>query len=215
MLNTVLTVDRENPARRVLDEAAKCISRGGILVYPTETLYGIGADATNRDAVRRVLAAKRRPDDKPILVIVHSTELLKRLVTEVPKAAEILMREFWPGPLTIVFKAAECAPAELTGSSKTIGIRIPSSKFCLELLSRCNCPLTSTSANVSGGQIRNTVADIRAELSDAVDMYIDAGVLPESRPSTVISVVHRKVELIREGTISFEHIQAIVADAER
>ena len=215
MLNTVLTVDRENPARRVLDEAAKCISRGGILVYPTETLYGIGADATNRDAVRRVLAAKRRPDDKPILVIVHSTELLKRLVTEVPQAAEVLMREFWPGPLTIVFKSAERVPAELTGSSKTIGIRIPSSKFCLELLSRCNCPLTSTSANVSGGQIRNTVADIRAELSDAVDMYIDAGVLPESRPSTVISVVHRKVELIREGTISFEHIQAIVADAER
>ncbi|MBI5472119.1 MAG: threonylcarbamoyl-AMP synthase [Ignavibacteriae bacterium] len=210
-----LSVDHEAPALSVLGEAAACIRQGGVLVYPTETLYGIGADALNAAAIGRVVAAKRRQDDKPILVIVNGVEMLSGLVASVPKTAEVLMEEFWPGPLTIVFDVAPRVPAALTRGTGTIGVRVPSSTFCLELLKLCNCPLTSTSANVSGEAIKNTVSEIRAELGDAVDLYIDAGVLSAGKPSTVISVANQNIQFLREGVISFERIQEILYQVEK
>lgn len=215
-MTRTLSVDPSAPPSPfVLDEAAKIIADGGVIVYPTETLYGIGADALNGNAVRNVRAAKRRREIKPILVIIHSPRQLGQLVAEVPPAARTLMEQFWPGPLTIVFKAKPGLPLELTQRSETIGVRIPSSAFCLELLQRCRCPLTSTSANISGEPVHRTIAEIRAVLGAGVDLFLDAGTLPESKPSTVVSVVESPAKVIREGVLSFDSLQAVLTELTR
>ncbi len=206
----VLRVRLDVPEKSVIASAADIILKGGVIVYPTETLYGIGADARNSAAVRKVIAAKRRQDARPILVLADSIEMVQMLTAEIPQAAFALMKRFWPGPLTIVFKAAAGIPEEIAQGSGTIGIRIPDNTFCIELLKMCACPITSTSANVSGEPAPRTVADIRRALGEGIDLYIDAGMLPESKPSTVISIVEDPPKLIREGVISFEDVQTVL-----
>lgn len=209
-MSRILNVSYDVPEHEVLNDAATVVLNGGVIVYPTETLYGIGADATNPAAVANVVKAKRRSDEKPILVIIHTRDLLKNLVARIPDSAEQLMQRFWPGPLTLVFESAPGVPYELTRGSGTIGVRIPSNTFCMELLARCNRPLTSTSANISGEPVHRTVAEIRNAVTDGIDLYIDAGTLPESKPSTVVSVVGTKPKLLREGVIPFDVLQEVL-----
>ncbi|MEK9139328.1 MAG: L-threonylcarbamoyladenylate synthase, partial [Bacteroidota bacterium] len=128
-----IEVNLSAPDEATLKRAAEIIHRGGLVVYPTETLYGIGADATNPAAVGKVQLAKQRRENKPILVIVHSRELMMQMVDHVPRVAEGLIEKFWPGPLTIVFQAKVGVSEELTQATGTIGIRIPSSELCLRL----------------------------------------------------------------------------------
>ena len=215
VVSLLLHVNSEEVEESTLVAAFDVIRTGGVIVYPTETLYGIGADATNSAAVRKVLQIKKRKDTKPILVIVHSVEILQQLVAEISASAERLMTEFWPGPLTLVFKALREIPEEVTQGSGTVGVRIPSNAFCLKLLRRCNCPLTSTSANISGEPVHRTIDDIKQALDEGIDLYIDAGVLPETKPSTVVSVVPENPKLIREGVISFESLRKVVPTIER
>ncbi len=214
-MSLLLHLNSEEVEESTLVAAFDVIRTGGVIVYPTETLYGIGADATSSAAVRKVLQVKKRKDTKPILVIVHSVEILQLLVAEIPASAERLMTEFWPGPLTLVFKALREIPEEVTQGSGTVGARIPSNAFCLELLRRCNCPLTSTSANISGEPIHRTIDEIKKALDEGIDLFIDAGVLPESKPSTVVSVVPENPKLIREGVISFDSLRKVVPTIER
>lgn len=215
MTKTIKLLDPTHPDESVLAEASDVIGHGGIIVYPTETLYGIGADATNAAAVRNVYAVKKRKDDKPVLVIVHSEEMLRRIVASVPESAARLMKAFWPGPLTIVFRASEIIPEAVKQSAGTVGVRIPSNIFCLKLTERCGRPLTSTSANISGEPVHRTIEQIQAALHQGVDLYIDAGTLPESKPSTVVSVVHDPPKLLREGVIDFAELQKILPGIQR
>ena len=194
----------------VVDEAVSVIRAGGIIVYPTETLYGIGANALDVRAVERILAAKKRKENRPILAIIHSQEQLNLLAARISPPAQKLMDEFWPGPLTIVFAAQPGLPHALTQSSGTIGIRIPSNAFCLELLRRCGCPLTSTSANLSGEPVHRTIEEIKNALSEGIDLFVDAGPLPKTSPSTVVSVVEPIPKLIRKGVVSLEELHRVL-----
>jgi L-threonylcarbamoyladenylate synthase len=191
-------------------DAARVIGGGGVIVYPTETLYGIGADALSAGAVRRVAEVKRRPDTKPIPVIVQDADALRRLAASVPPAAHLLMEAFWPGPLTIVFPALDGLPPPLAAGSGAIGVRIPSSPFCLELLRAAGVPLTSTSANPSGAEPPRTVAAILEALGDGVELSVDAGELPPSLPSTVVSVTGPRPRLLRAGAVPARRIAAVV-----
>jgi len=193
-----------------LQQAAEVVRQGGIIVYPTETLYGIGADAFNGAAVRRVQEVKRRSESKPILLIIRSVDMLKGLVTEVPPDAVRLMEAFWPGPLTLIFKAEPGLPRELTQGTGTIGVRVPSSAVCLRLLELSGCPLTSTSANVSGASVPRTVSGIRKALHEGIDLYLDAGELPSHTPSTVLDVSTSRPKILRDGAISRKRLQEFI-----
>ncbi len=206
----VLKVRLNEPEKSVVASAAGIIQRGGVIVYPTETLYGIGADARNAVAIRKVVAAKKRHDAKPVLVLADSLEMVQTLTAEIPASAIALIKRFWPGPLTIVFKAAPGIPQEITQGRGTIGIRIPDNRFCIELVRTCSCPITSTSANISGEPAHRTLGDIRQALGSGIDLYVDAGTLPESKPSTVLSIAENPPKLIREGVISFEEVQSVL-----
>jgi len=192
--------------------AAEVIQAGGIVVYPTETLYGIGGNALDARAIQRVRSVKKRKDHKPILVIVPTIEAVAPLVREIPAAAEVLMKTFWPGALTLVFKASETVPPELMEGSSTIGVRVPSSPLCIKLLILAGVPITSTSANISGEQPQRSIKEIKTALASGVDLYLDGGTLPESKPSTVVDVSDGLPRVLREGAISVDQIRALIPD---
>ncbi len=207
-----LTVDLKNPEDKPLILAAEVIQAGGIVVYPTETLYGIGCSAMHPRALQRVQDLKKRAEPKPILVLVRSREELRPLVREVTETAEALMNAFWPGPLTIVFQASESVLPELTQGKGTIGIRIPSCRVCHRLLEFVGSPITSTSANLSGDTPLNTIASMLSVLTPGIDLYLDAGVLPPSKPSTVIDASGSLVRILREGAIPTADILAAIPE---
>ena len=205
-----LNVDTREPADRALVLAAEVVQAGGIVVYPTETVYGLGANAWNPEAVERVHALKKRKGGKPVLVIVHNAGAVPGLTDEITEAGRMLMESFWPGPLTLLFRSGAHVPRAVTGVSGKIGIRLPSSRLCVRLSELSGCPLISTSANISGEPVSGSVPEIERALGPGVDLFIDGGVLPPGLPSSVVDVSGSVPHMVREGRISFEEIQRIV-----
>lgn len=205
-----LQVSPLQPEDKPLVLAAEVIQAGGVIVYPTETLYGIGANAWDGAAIAKVRALKQRTEQKPILVIARSDDQIRLLTDHPGDEAHQLMAAFWPGPLTLVFKASKEVPDLLSRGLGTIGVRIPSSPLCLRLLDLCGCPLTSTSANLTGKPPGATIDDIRREIPRGVDLYLDGGVLPPSAPSTVVDVTVSPPRVLREGAVSLDRLRAVM-----
>ena len=214
-MSATLKVNLQYPEKAVLAHAADVIRGGGIIVYPTETLYGIGADASNPAAILRVFKLKKRKDDKPVLVIINYRASLEPLVRRISESADQLIEKFWPGPLTMVFDATFRVPDELTQGGGKIGVRIPSSELCLQLLKECGSPITSTSANVSGGSVPRTISKIEKALGLGVDLYLGGGELPVSKPSTVVDVSGSILRVLREGAIPIKRIQKLIPNIQR
>jgi L-threonylcarbamoyladenylate synthase len=201
-----LEIDRLHPDRTVLSQAAEVVRGGGIIVYPAETIYGIGTGAFEQAAVKRLHALKRRTEPKPLILLVGGPEEIPPLVREVPAPARVLMDAFWPGPVTLLFPAAPGLPEDLTQGRGTIGIRIPSSELCLQLIALCGVPLTSTSANLAGEAPLRSIEEMLSLFPPGIDLYLDAGELPMSLPSTVVDVSGATPRIIREGAIPKEEI---------
>ncbi len=195
------------PDPGVIERAAAVIRAGGVIVYPTETLYGIGADVGNLGALRRVYELKGREGAKPLLVIVDAFERLQPFVEEVTPEARSLMDFFWPGPLTLVFKASARVSTELGAGTGTIGARVPSSEFCRALVQACGGPITSTSANRAGRPPLDTIGEIRRVFPEGVDLFIDAGARVSSAPSTIVDVSTSPPRLLREGAVGWDEIE--------
>jgi L-threonylcarbamoyladenylate synthase len=201
-----MVVDPLSPSDRAMVLAAEVLQAGGVVVYPTETLYGLGVNAWSVKGLARVRAIKQREEARPILVLVHDEQALAGLTDGVPEAARVLMARFWPGPMTIVFPAAAHLPAELTSGRQSIGVRISSSPLCRRLTELCGYPITSTSANISGSPAPNSAADIERALGPGVDMYLDGGMLSAGLPSTVVDVTGSRPRVVREGAIPVAEI---------
>jgi L-threonylcarbamoyladenylate synthase len=207
-----LPVDPLAPDDRALVLAAEVIRAGGIIVYPTETLYGIGANAWDVRAIERVRALKQRTDARPILILIADREILGSLVARVTPSATRLMEAFWPGPLTLVFPASREVPTALTQGRGTIGIRLSGSPLCRRLVEICSCPLTSTSANPSGGDVLHSVQEIREVFPTGIDLFLDAGPLQAELPSTVIDVSVDPPQLTREGVLTPLRVREVIPD---
>jgi len=186
----------------VVDRAARIIVSGGLIVYPTETVYGIGADARNAQAVSRIPLVKGRDERKPILVLVGSRDAVTEWASEVSGTARALMNAFWPGPLTLVFPARDDVPELLTAGTGTVGVRCSPDAFCRELILRSGTAITSTSANRTGEPTGATIAEIAGHLGDGIDLYVDSGPLGGRLPSTVVDVSGPALRLLREGAIA-------------
>ncbi len=188
----------------ILDEALAVLKSGGIVIYPTETCYGVGVDATSSDAVTKVLEYKKRPEGKAISIAVASEEMAGKYV-EVNSVAENFYRNFLPGPVTIVSKSLKKTDPRLESEKHTLGIRIPNYKFLLDLISKFGSPITSTSANSSGKKTPYTIQDILDNISekqkDLIGLIIDAGELPHNPPSTVIDTTTEELTIYRQGRI--------------
>jgi L-threonylcarbamoyladenylate synthase len=182
------------------------IRSGGVIAYPTDTLYGLGADPRNPLAVRRLFEIKGRRADQPILILIPDPIEVRNWAEVVTPCAERLMKRFWPGPLTLVFRAkAEVLP-ELTAGTGTIGLRVPGPGFGRELLRFLGFALTGTSANRTGGPSPRSAYDAMASLDSLVDLVLDGGEIPGGDPSTVVDARSDKPVVIREGAVSSRDI---------
>jgi L-threonylcarbamoyladenylate synthase len=192
--------------------AAAALQRGEVIVYPTETLYGLGADALNVAAVEKVLQLKGRDPNNPIPVLVADRTMLNSLVAEVPALAEKLIARFWPGPLTIVFAARKDIPRPLLNRAGGIGVRISNQPIAVQLAKSLGRPITATSANPSGKPPARTVDEAKKYFAGRIESYINGGELASRTGSTVVEIIANRIRIIREGEITREQLQWISQD---
>jgi len=206
MPSEIHRIDPDHPDPVLIERAVRVMQAGGIIVFPTTGLYGLGVDATNRTAVDRVFALKSRADTKPILVLIQSTDQLDRWVTEIPPTAEKLINRYWPGGMTLVFSARPCLPARITAGTGKIGIRVPAHPVARGLVASADFPITATSANLAGQPGCATMNTIAPELAANTDLVLDAGRLQGGLGSTVIDVTIDPPEILRPGAVTVETI---------
>jgi L-threonylcarbamoyladenylate synthase len=200
----VVRVDPVAPDERVVREAADVLRRGGLVAFPTETFYGLGAAALDAAAVRRVFEVKGRPSSMPLLVLVDSAARLRHVTMEVPERARALMDRHWPGALTLVFRAAPQLPAELTAGTGTVGVRVPNHRVARALVSQLGLPVTAPSANPTGGDPPTTADGVLAYFRDVLDLVLDGGPTPGGAPSTVVDVTVDPPRVLRQGAVTLE-----------
>jgi L-threonylcarbamoyladenylate synthase len=200
-----------NPIRD-FEAAIDALRHGEVIVFPTETLYGLGADALNSEAVEKVFQLKGRDSQNPIPVLVADPEMLRNLVSEIPPLAQKLMDRFWPGPLTLVLPAREDVPKPLLNASAGIAVRISSQPIATQLLKTLGRPLTATSANPSGKAPARTLQEGKNYFSGKVNVFLDGGRLTSKSGSTVVEVAGAAIEIIREGDIAAFELRRVLGE---
>lgn len=194
--------------------AAKIIKKGGIVAFPTETVYGLGADAFNPLAVARIFEVKRRPYFDPLIVHVANPDDVKNLVKKIPSIANSLIERFWPGPLTVVLFKEENIPEIVTAGLSTVAIRMPSHPMALSLIKESKCPIAAPSANPFGYLSPTTADHVREQLGDQVDLILDGGPCPVGVESTIVSFLEERPRLLRPGGVSLEEIEFTIGKIE-
>lgn len=201
-MTKVIKVDPIVPDPLMISEAALLIHRDGVVVFPTETLYGLGVNALSENAIKKVFKIKDRDYGKPMPILIHKKEVLSEFVSYVPEKAENLIEKFWPGGLTIIFEASPKLPSLLTGNTGKIGIRISNNPIAQELVKQTDIPITATSANISGQKGCTTALEVYENLGSRVDLILDGGKTKSPLGSTVIDVTCTPIKIIREGVVS-------------
>lgn len=201
--------DTQHDAERAIDAAADAIDAGEVIVLPTDTVYGVGADPFDPAAVQRLLDAKQRGRDMPPPVLVADTAAARVLLADFDERAEAIAEAFWPGALTLVGRAASSLRMDLGDRGDTIAVRVPDHAFTRELLRQVG-PLAVSSANLSGRDAAMTIAEATEQLGDAVSVYLDAGDASAPVPSTIVDFTSFEAAVLREGRISVEQLNAVV-----
>jgi len=196
-----LKIDPGKPDEEKLAEVVRILLEGGVAAFPTETFYGLGADARNEAAVEKIFRIKGRDFRNPIALIVADEREVVPLVQEIPAAAKILMQTFWPGPLTLIFQAAPSVSSRLTGGTGKIGIRVSSHPIARLLAAGLFGSLTATSANLSGGPECSSADAVIRTLGDLPDVVIDGGPTPGGAGSTILDITVSPPRILREGAI--------------
>lgn len=207
MIRTViLKVNCEKPEKPKIKAAADVIRKGGLVAFPTETVYGLGADALNAKAVKRIYEAKKRPLDNPIIVHVATKQEILQLTENIPLKANKLMSIFWPGPLTLVLKASDKVPKAITGGLDTVAVRMPRHNVALALIKESGVPIAAPSANLSGRPSPTTAEHVNQDLDGRIEMILDGGPTNIGVESTVLDVTVDPPIILRPGGTSYEEL---------
>ncbi|HUK84263.1 MAG TPA: L-threonylcarbamoyladenylate synthase [Candidatus Acidoferrum sp.] len=208
----LLKINPENPDPYKIQTAAHIIQKGGLVAFPTETVYGLGADALNPTAVSALFEAKKRPlDNPPIVHIADSSEVYK-LAKKVSKKAELLMSEFWPGPLTLVFKRSNVVPDVTVAGLDTVAIRMPKHKIALALIRQSQCSIAAPSANLAGKPSPTTAKHVYEDLNGRIDAILDGGPTSIGVESTVLDLTIDPPMLLRPGGTTFEALEQVLGN---
>ena len=199
------------PEPGLIKEAAAIIKKGGVVVFPTRGLYGLGADALDPDAVEKIIKIKQRPADNPILVLIYSRRQLDSLVKNISPAAAAIMDAFWPGRVTLVFDACDSLSNRLTARSGKIGVRLAGHPVAAALVRQVGRPVTGTSANLSGRPGCHQVQYLDPPVAEQVDLILDAGVLEGGAGSTVVDVTIDPPKILREGQVPVDDISGALS----
>jgi len=190
-----------------LKKCAELIRQEKLVVFPTETVYGLGANALNDDAVKKIFIAKGRPSDNPLIVHISNEDMLNEIVVDIPNDAKKLMNQFWPGPLTIIMKKSELVPDSVTCGLDTVAVRMPFHPIAHTLIKEAGVPIAAPSANISGRPSTTNAEHVIDDLQDRVDAIIDGGDADIGLESTVIDVSGKKPILLRPGGITHEELE--------
>ena len=197
----------KNPKYINLKEPAQIIQEGGIVIFPTETVYGIGVNGLNETAIKKLYEVKQRPINKPISLLVNSIEMIEKVAKDITEIEYDLIKRFLPGPLTIVLKKKDIVPDIVTAGFDTIGIRMPENEIALKLIEYAGVPIATPSANISGRPSGTNLKAIMKDFNDKVDYFIDGGISNIGVASTIVQVVNDNPYILRKGKISEEQIK--------
>jgi len=200
----------ENNLEDVLNEAAAILRSGGTVAFPTETVYGLGADGLNPQAVGKIFEAKERPPGNPLSLLVHSREDIEIIARNIPEKALRLMDAFWPGPLTIVLEKNDIVPGITSGNLPSIGVRMPDHRIPLELVKRAGTPLAAPSANLSGKPSPSLAAHVADDLTGRIDAIVDGGEADIGLESTVIDMTVEPPVVLRPGAVGIEELEKVI-----
>ena len=192
-----------------LKEVADLIKNSGVVVFPTETVYGMGANAFDEDAVKKLYDIKRRDYNKPISLLVSNIDMINQIAKDITELEYALIKEFFPGPLTIILKKKDVIPNIVTSNTDTVGVRMPTNEVALKLINYVGVPVATTSCNISGEDSKIELEDIIEEFSNKVDCYINGGKCEVGIASTVVQISNGIPNILREGVISKEQIMKV------
>ena len=210
-----LKIDPDEPDPELVERAAQVIRDGGLVAFPTETVYGLGADAMNERAVRRIFEAKGRPADNPLIVHVADREMLSTVAAQISSRAERLIQHFWPGPLTLVLKRGPEVALSVSAGLETVAVRMPRSKAALQLLESAGRPIAAPSANASGRLSPTSAQHVLEDLAGKIDIVLDAGPANIGIESTVLDLTSDPPMILRPGWTTTEALSEIAGPVDR
>ena len=208
----IIIEDRNHIKDEELKEAARILRSGGLVAFPTETVYGLGGNALDEDAARKIYAAKGRPSDNPLIAHVSCVEEVEPLVKEIPEAGRKLMEAFWPGPLTMIFPKSEKVPYGTTGGLDTVAIRMPDDPVANRLIALAGVPVAAPSANTSGRPSPTTADHVWQDMNGRIDMIIDGGPVGIGVESTIVDVSSAVPAVLRPGAITMEMLAEVLGE---
>ena len=207
-------IDDLNIDSEIIKEAAGILQRGGLVAFPTETVYGLGANGLSEEACKKIYEAKGRPSDNPLILHIGEISQLIYIVEEISPLAKTVMEAFWPGPLTLIFKKKTCVPNSVTGGLDTVGVRFPSNAIAKELIKEANLPIAAPSANSSGKPSPTKASHVEFDLNGKVEMIIDGGSTDFGLESTIVDVTGEIGIILRPGAITKEMLEDLLGYVE-
>lgn len=214
MKTEVVKIDRAHMDVEALQKAGQILKEGGLVAFPTETVYGLGANGLDEEASKKIYAAKGRPSDNPLIIHIARMEDLGKIVREIPKAAEKLAKAYWPGPLTMIFNKSECVPYGTTGGLDTVAVRMPSDALARELICQGGGYVAAPSANTSGRPSPTTAEHVYEDMNGKIPLIIDGGPVEIGLESTIVDLTTDMPTVLRPGFISVEMVQAVLGEAQ-
>lgn len=205
-------IDIENDER--LEKAAELLKEGKTVVFPTETVYGLGANALNEEAIEKIYKAKGRPSDNPLIVHISARDQLAELVREIPPEAHIVMRAFWPGPLTVILKKQKTVPDRVTGGLDTVAVRMPSNQIAKHIIELSGLPIAAPSANLSGKPSPTLEEHVIKDLDGRVDMIVCGGQTVYGLESTVLDLTSEPATILRPGSVTLEDLKKVLENVQ-
>ncbi len=193
---------------RILEEVALAVQQGKVVIFPTETIYGIGTNAFDESAVERIYKIKGRPEQKALIVLINDYQMLELIASITTDIERNLMKKFWPGPLTIIFqkKNISCLPENVTARKDTIAVRMSDNEIIKKLIAKSGVPIVAPSANLSGSSSATKIKEIISDLGEQVDYILDNGDIKDETPSTIVKVENGEIKILREWKIKKEQL---------
>jgi len=205
-MTEIIRIDPREPYQEEIARVVEFLNDGQVIAYPTETIYGLGADVLNRKAVKKIYDLKSRDYGLPVSILIADLKMLREIVADVPDGALALMRKFWPGPLTILFPASDVIPKGLVTNTGKVGIRISSHPVAAAIVEGFGRPITTTSANLSGFPPSLSVKHVQKYFGDKLPCIVDGGECDPSRGSTVVDMAEETMRIVRDGAIPAEDV---------
>ena len=212
MITRIMDVSAEPINMEYISEASEILRKGGLVAFPTETVYGLGGDAKDKEASRKIYAAKGRPSDNPLIVHIARFSQLQEISKDLPENAKKLADAFWPGPLTMVVNKNEVIPYETTGGLDTVAVRMPNNPIALALIEKSGCMIAAPSANTSGRPSPTKASHVYEDLSGKIDAILDGGAVDIGLESTIVDLTEDVVTILRPGYINMEMLKEVVGE---